>query len=517
MIRIFLALSSAVLLTLSFPTFDINFLAWFGLAPLFLAIKDQSLKSTLGLSFLSGIAFFMSVFYWINFVDGIKLHHYIIFGVYLGLYFVVFAFLLHLVRKGTKFPFIITAPALWVGIEYLRSHAGFMSLPWALLGHSQYSNLPLIQMCSITGAYGISFIVVLVNSAIADFTGYWIEKRQQGDSLDLRNPPVLRGIVVLSILLILLIAGWMSLPSTPSGKSLSVSVVQGNIPQEMKWKREYREQIISKYEILSEEASKFKPQLVVWPEASTPGFILNDMILMQRMVAMVQRFRTYLLAGSAEYPKFGKKPKRLKSGNTALFFSPEGKILGQYVKIYLLPFGEYVPYEGVFPWPEFVVPRGMNSDLAGTDLILFGVDGTKFGTPICSEIMYPDLSRCMVKKGANFLVNISNEAWFGKSAFPYQALSISVFRAVENRVNVVRSTNTGVSGFIDPYGRIVAKLNRNGEEIFIEGTLAQNILLSTPGTFYTLYGDILAYGCIAFSGGLVVWVLLRRRSNGPRP
>jgi len=514
MTKVLLALLSALFLILSFPTFDINFLAWFGLVPLFLAIRNQSLKFTLSLSFLSGIAFFMGVFYWINFVKGIKLHHYIIFGVYLGLYFVIFALFLHLIRKRTNYPLIVIAPALWVGTEYLRSHAGFMALPWALLGHSQYLNLPLIQMSSLVGTYGISFIVVLVNSAIADFTGYWIERRQQVESLGLRNTPVFRGLVVLAIILMLLGAGWISLPSNPSGKSLSVSVVQGNIPQEIKWRREYREQIISKYEILSEEASNSKPQLIVWPEASTPGFILGDKVLGQRMVAMVRRFNTYLLAGSAEYPKFGKRPIKLKSGNTALFFSPEGKVLGQYLKIRLLPFGEYVPYEGVFPWPEFVVPKGMNSDLAGTDLILFGVNGTKFGTPICSEVMYPELCRRMVTEGAEFLVNISNEAWFGKSAFPYQFLSVCVFRAVENRVNVVRSTNTGVSGFIDPYGRIVAKLTRGDKEIFVEGTLTQNILLSSPGTFYTLYGDILAYGCIAFSVGLVVLVLLGKGRYG---
>ena len=221
-----------------------------------------------------------------------------------------------------------------------------------------------------------------------------------------------------------------------------------------------------------------------------PAFILGDRSLLQRMAFMVRRIDSYLLAGSAEYPKFGKKPIKLKSGNTALFLSPEGKVLGQYLKIYLIPFGEYVPYEEIIQWPEFIVPKGMNSNEAGTEPILFEVDGTKFGTLICSEILYPELGRRMVKKGAGFLVNISNEAWFGKSAYSYQSLSISVFRAVENRVNLVRSTNTGISGFIDPYGRITARLTNGGEDLFVEGTLTREILLSSPGTFYTRFGDV---------------------------
>src|SRR4030042_1882795 len=173
-------------------------------------------------------------------------------------------------------------------------------------------------------------------------------------------------------------------------------------------KREFRNQIFSKYEDLSEEASRSRPQLIVWPEASTPGFVLKDVTLLQRMIPMIRRFNTHVLVGSAEYPKFSKTLiKAKKSGNTALFFSPEGKILGQYLKIYLIPFSEYVPYEGIIHWPEFIVGPSTSSHIAGTEAVLFEIDGTKFGTLICSEIIYPDLSRCLVKKGAGFLVNIS--------------------------------------------------------------------------------------------------------------
>ena len=510
MIRIFLAILSALLLTLSFPNFDLGFLAWVGLVPFFLAIRGKSLGKVLGLSYLTGVGFFLGVFYWINAIKAVTLLQYSILGLYLGLYLVVFGFFFYFISSKFRFLSLIPALPLWVAVEYLRSHAGFAALPMGHLGFTQHQNISLIQMASLTGVYGVSFVIVMVNVAIADLIAYAIERRKSKQRLSLKCGPVFRGAVVLAIVLTLCLAGYISLPPTPFGKSLSVAVVQGNIPQELKWKREYREQILSKYENLTEEAAKSNPQLIAWPEASTPGFILKDITLYQRMVSMVRRINTYVLAGSAEYPKFGKKPIKLKSGNTALFFSPEGKVLGQYLKIRLTPFGEYVPYEGVFPWPEFLVSKETNSNLAGTEPILFEFDGTKFGTLICSEILYPELGRCMVEKGAGFLVNINNEAWFGKSAYSYQALSIAIFRAVENRVNLVRSNNTGVSGFIDPYGRVTARLTKGGEDLFIEGTLTHEIFLSPAGTFYTRYGDVFAYGCIAFSIGLIFWAFFRR-------
>lgn len=527
MMRIFLSLFSGLLLVLSFPAFDFGFLAWFALVPFLLTIRKESLTSVLILSWICGTCFFLGVFFWVNHTNGVTWLHFSIMGVYLGLYFLIFGLFLHLISKKSQLPLVVVVPPLFVAIEYLRAHAGFVAQPMNLLGYTQHQSPSLIQMASFTGVYGVSYVVVLANAAIADLIVYWVQNKHgtilRGEDKVERAPhrgynPFYGGFVVFSIILILWVAGSQTLPQERHGKRLSVAVVQGNIPPELKWKREYRERILSKYENLSEEASKSKPQLIVWPEASTPGFVLKDMSLMRRMITMIRRLEIYLLVGSAEYPKFSKTRIQLnKSGNTALFFSPAGRVLGQYLKIYLIPFGEYLPYEGVIPWPEFIVSVSTNSQIAGTEATLFGIDGAKFGTLICSEILYSDLSRWMVKKGAAFLVNISNEGWFGRSAFSYQFLAASVFRAVENRVNVVRSTNTGISCFIDPYGRITAKLTNGSEELFIEGTLTREIFLSAPGTFYTRYGDILAYGCIAFSLGLMIWLLFRRNSEIPMP
>jgi apolipoprotein N-acyltransferase len=513
MIRFLLALVSALLLVLSFPKFDLGFVAWVALVPFLVGIKGSNLKASLGLSYLAGICFFMGVFSWINAVKGVTLLHFSIMGVYLGIYFLIFGLFLHIIHKKSAVPFLFTAPSLWVTIEYLRSHVGAFGLPLALLGHTQHHNPPLIQIASYMGAYGVSFVVVMANAAIADLIAYWVGRKQGTQTFGAQYNPVYGGLITLAIIAISWIAGYKSIPPALSGKPFSIGVVQGNVPSDTKWKRQNRDQILSKYRTLSEEVSKSKPRLIVWPEASTPGFVLNDKSLYSQISQVIELLNTHVVLGSAEFPKFSKtKAKFGKSGNTALLFSPEGKVIGQYVKIGLVPFGEHVPYEGIIPWPEFIVASSTNSYIAGSELTLFEADGTKFGTLICSEMMYPELSRGMVKKGAEFLVNISNEAWFGKSAFPYQFFSICVFRAVENRVNVVRSTNTGISSFIDPYGRVMARLSNEGKELFVEGTLTREIVTSPAGTFYTRHGDLFAYACIAFSLGLMVWVVFKRRS-----
>jgi len=508
-------LLSGALLFLAFPNYHLGWFAWIGFVPLLLAIRGKSPWQAFLLCWFCGVIFFLGITpWWIKEFQSVSIFATGFGYIYLSLYFALFGLLLGLILRRISLPLLIAAP-VWVVFEYLRSNLSFLAFPWALLGHTQYLNLPFIQMASITGIYGLSFIIMLVNGAIADFIGYWIEIRQQREPLNWRNAPIFRGAVVLVIVLTLLVAGYISLPSAPTGKSLSVAVVQGNIPQRIKWDRKYREQIISKYESLTEEAAKSKPQLIIWPETSTPGLILKDIALLQRMISITRRSQTHFLVGSAEYPKFEKThEKARRSGNTALFFSPEGRVIGQYLKIRLIPFGEYIPYEEIIPWPDFIVQKKIrNLDLAGTEAALFKVEGNWFGTLICWEVLFSDLCRSSVKKGADFLINLTNEAWFGQTDFPYQMLSSCVFRAVENRINLVRCANTGISCFIDPYGRVTGRVTNGGEDIFVSGTLTQNILISPPGTFYTCYGDVLVYGCIAFLVILVVWVLVRRRKT----
>ena len=164
----------------------------------------------------------------------------------------------------------------------------------------------------------------------------------------------------------------------------------------------------------------------------------------------------------------------------------------------------------MIPWPHFIIPpEKKNFLIPGTESTIFSLSRAKFGVLICWENIFPELTRRLVRNGADFVINISNEAWFGKTAAPYQMLSMGVFRAVENRIHLVRATNTGISCFIDPYGRMTGRISNGGEELFVDGVSTYEMRLSSPGTFYTRYGDILAFGCIALTLCLMLWSGLR--------
>jgi apolipoprotein N-acyltransferase len=229
---------------------------------------------------------------------------------------------------------------------------------------------------------------------------------------------------------------------------------------------------------------------------------------------------TYFLIGSSEYPKFQKGRLEFgRFGNTALFFSPDGKVLGQYLKIHLVPFAEYVPYEKLIPWPRFIVPQGVKGfEVPGDKITLFDLQGAKFGALICWEIIFPGLPREFVKSGAQFLINITNEGWFGRSAGPQHYVISSIFRAVENRVYVVRCANTGISCFIDPYGRIVGRVkDENNQDLFVRGVLTMSVIPMESKTLYTQYGDWLIWICIGVSVILTSFAFLRRKPETGTP
>jgi apolipoprotein N-acyltransferase len=270
---------------------------------------------------------------------------------------------------------------------------------------------------------------------------------------------------------------------------------------------------MGKYALLTREASGQGAELIVWPEAATPGFVLKNLALRNQIISLIREVNRHFLVGSSESPKFirDKEFKRGEAGNTALFLSPEGRVLGQYLKIQLVPFGEYVPLEGTIAWPSFIVPEDKKSfEVPGREHTIFRIDTGQFGVVICWEIVFPRLFSEFVKQGANFMVNLTNEGWFGDSAAPYQMLSMSVFRAVENRISMARAANTGISCFIDPLGRITGRVEQEGKDTFVDGYLTQPILLSWTRTFYMLYGDVFSFVVLSVSALLLCFAPLRR-------
>ncbi|MFA5115367.1 MAG: apolipoprotein N-acyltransferase [Candidatus Paceibacterota bacterium] len=490
---IFLSILSGLLLILSFPNFNLWMFAWFAFVPLLLALEGCSKRRVFLLSYLTGAVFWLGTIYWLVHVT---LAGMILLVLYLALYFGIFGLIASQSRKLNTAYCVFFLPAVWVLLEYLRSHL-LTGFGWALLGHSQYLNLPVIQVADITGAYGISFILLMANAGIKEVI---VLLRQSGK----RRESAAAILLCLAMLGAFFFYGYYRLNIIKQRSvyaSLRVSVIQGNIAQHLKWRPIAQNYIIRKYLDLSSQAGGGNPDVMIWPEASLPAVVEEEPAYFEAARALAEDMRIPLLVGAVT----------LRDGiyyNSAFLITSYQQEFSRYDKLHLVPFGEYVPLKSFFSFLETVVPIGdFRPGREYTVFTLPGVRGqgpVRFSVLICFEDLFPQLSRRFIGKGADFLVNITNDGWFGESAAPYQHLSASVLRAVENRVPLVRAANTGVSGFISAEGRIISLVADNrGENIFIEGYLNDTIDILRGGpTFYTRFGDLAVLGCflLAFYG-----------------
>jgi apolipoprotein N-acyltransferase len=282
---------------------------------------------------------------------------------------------------------------------------------------------------------------------------------------------------------------------------LKIGLVQGNIDQSVKWDESFQKETLKIYDKLSLRVSEEKPDLIIWPETATPFFFQDAKEYQPLVLDIPKKTNTFLLFGT---PSYKIQKGKVNHYNSAYLLSPSGELVGKYDKIHLVPFGEYVPMQDLLFFLGSL-GEGIGDFKSGEEIYSFSIPQGHFGVLICFEIIFPDLCRRFVKKGANFLVTMTNDAWFGKTSAPYQHFSMATFRAVENRVFVVRAANTGITGFIDPRGKI---LKQGG--IFTEEAMNGMIRLSKDKTFYTLYGDVFAWCCSACSAFLLAWALFRK-------
>lgn len=483
---------SGILLVLIFPRSDLEFIAWFALVPLLLYISIAcDRKDAFRAGFITGFIYFLGTTYWVfN-----SIYHYghlpfylsilILLGMVmiLSLYIGLFALLYHLISKRISIPASLLSPLLWTSIELARTYllSGF---PWSSLGYSQYRFLPIIQIADITGVYGISFLVVAVNGAIADLLIYRTVRRSF----------LLLGPVFPTILFLIALGyGFSSLKETRTdlGKELKLSLIQGNIEQDKKWEPRYQREVFDTYLRLTRDVLRYNPDIIIWPEASTPFYFGRDRDYTDELIRFVKENKIYLLFGTQRVKSF--EHGRYTITNSAYLLSPAGEILDSYDKIHLVPFGEYVPLKKILFFVDKLV-EGIGDFSTGNRYEVFQIPQGRFGTVICYEIIFPGLVRKFVNRGAEFMVTITNDAWFGHTSAPYQHFSMAVLRAVENRVSVARAANTGVSGFIDPKGKIL-----EASEIFKEGTYTGDIRIETGKTFYTRHGDIFSYLCLGLT------------------
>jgi apolipoprotein N-acyltransferase len=498
-----LALLSGVLLAFSFPKADFSVLAWFAFVPLLLAIARKSPAQAFRLGLVSGLAAYGGIFYWLNIVMTlygklpwpVSFSFFLLFATYLALYVGIIA---GLVRKGeiAGISPLLSFPVLWVGFEYLRSFA-LTGCPWASLGYTQYRTLPLIQIADITGVYGLSFLIVLANVVLLRIIKGAV----------MRGPSVYptKSAALLLLLLVLSLGyGFMRLNSADRGSPLKVVLAQGNIPQDVKWNPAFQESTVAVYERLTRQACAGGSDLVVWPESALPFYFQSGGEYSARVKALATEFKTCMVLGS---PAVEQQRERTRYLNSAFLLAPTGAIVGRSDKMHLVPFGEYVPFARFLPFVNKMV-EGIGDFSPGTVITPLDTGKGKIGVLICAEVIFPELSRAYVRAGSRLLVNITNDAWFGRSSAPYQHLSMTVFRAVENRVPLVRAANTGISAIIDSRGHI-----RRMTRLFKEDYLTGEIRLDDGETIYTRYGDIFAGICLAFSAVIVMLAFRKKRTG----
>ncbi|MFA5388122.1 MAG: apolipoprotein N-acyltransferase [Candidatus Omnitrophota bacterium] len=443
---------SALLLIFSFPNFNLSFLAFIGFIPLFYAVENKSPQKAFLISFICGFIFYLGTLYWLYHVTVIGL---IILCLYLALSFGIFGMVIN------RFS-VLAAPMAWVLLEYLQAHL-FTGFGWALLGYSQYRNTALIQIADFSGVYGVSFVVMAVNA------GIYMSLRTKRNNLCLITMTIL-------ILAANYAYGFFKLNEKHNANSIKVSVVQGNIPQELKWDPEARGMIIEKYSALTKMAALDGADLVVWPETSFPGFFETDKEMTAGVLDLAEEINTPVLIGT-------NTEKDYQYFNSAVLVSGQGGIVDKYDKMHLVPFGEYVPFSDKFPALHDLILGEVGEFTPGEEFKIFVGGGrdrpleAKFGVLICFEDIFPEIAKKFVKNGAKFLIVITNDAWYGKSGAAYQHAACSVFRAIENRVPVVRCANTGYSCFIDSKGRIYDSVEEKGDNLFITGYKTSEIII----------------------------------------
>lgn len=507
-IHLLLSALTGLLLTALFPNFSLGFLAWIALLPLLVIIYEATPKASFFLGWLSGAVFFLGLIYWLlalySLVNGLAILAWAGLAIFEGLFIGIFAFGAGLIRRNFgSWWRLFTIPALWAGLEFVRS-SGFWAFPWGVLGYSQQSFSELTQIVAATGIYGISFLVLLINVALVEIYFSSVEKPKGKLKGSLRYLAV-----ALIILFEVIGSGFILLNSSAksekAGRKMQartrIVAVQGNIAQEEKWDPLKEHYIKKVYYDASKKAENSKPYLIIWPESSVPAFLLHDKPYLSKLESLVTKHGNYLLVGSLHLDSKGRQY------NSAIMLAPKSKVVKKYDKLHLVLFGEYVPFKFISDiFQRFKKLSWIGESIQpGREYTVFTTDRGKFSTVICFESGDSSLCRRMVKAGAQALIVITNDAWFGKTACGAQHLQISSFRAIENNLYVVQVANTGISGFVNPQGQIIKKSG-----LFQRQLLAGDISFRDAKTLYLRWGDFFSYSCLLLAGGTIVLASLRR-------
>ena len=489
---------SGIGLALAFPRTDWDGVAWLLVAPIIVTALSRAPRAALGWGWLFGTVFFLVLLRWFGYT--FRLYSaipwpatwlpIIALAAYCGLYVGAFAWAVSWIgMRRAPGVALAAAPFLWVTGEWVRAHllGGF---PWGTLGYSQYLRLPVIQIAELGGVHAVSFVLIAVNAAVAG-------------CLVLPWRGALAGVALGGTLLAAALAFGSAKLGEPPGSpgEVTVAIMQPSIEQPLKFDPTHAATTLGIYTSLTRLASAEQPGLIVWPETATPGPLQRDPQLLDALSALSKTLKAPLLVGSIDI----KEMTPLRATNSAFLLTERG-IAGRYDKIHLVPFGEFIPLSHLLGfirgWAQFI------SELEpGSDPVVFQGPPAPFGVVICYEGIFPELVREFVRGGARLMVNVTNDAWFGRTDGPWQHLAMYPFRAVEHRTAVVRTANTGVSAFIAPSGQILRRLS-----LYRRAVMAERLPLRVGETVYTRFGEWLAY----LSLGVTVGTLAASARRGRR-
>ena len=507
------AILSGLLLTLCFPRWDQGWLCWVALTPLIAALwldPKASLKRAALLGYVTGLCFFWGVFSWLTTVT---VAGWFLLPFYLALFPAAWAAFLSAIsrtlgdftRSGANLRIAVLGAAAWVALEWLRG-LGALSFGWNGLGIALHRNLALIQITEFTGVGGLSFLVALTNlTAVITVRRFWNEAHGR------RLRPHWDFSANMALLALAFSFGVRTVfaPNPGDSMPLRVAAVQANIPQEEKFDAAHAKKVCEQYADWTEAALVNPPQLLLWPEAATPGDLNQSEEMIDFVRGFAQRDGVNFLLGTLDFDLANHE-----SFNIVALFTPEpacGSTPQTYRKMHLVPFGEYIPFRRAFPPFEWIIGDLVPGDFTpGTEYTVLQLHQpeVKAAALVCFEDTLGDLTRRFVQRGAQLLVNVTNDGWFRHSAGAEQHLANSVFRAVENRRPLVRCANTGVTAFINSHGRVTDRLDP-----FTEGFQTRVVQIppaTARQTFYTRQGERFSQFCAGLSLATLGFVYFRR-------
>jgi len=479
-----LAFGSGLIIGLAFPPMPWPWLAWFGLVPLIHSLrKAESPSNGAWLGFVWAMGFLPVVIYWMALNSGtvwwaslVSMIAAVLFlslnYAFLGLWFTWFR------GKWGKFAELLL-PAMWLSVELVRTY-GVLGFPWISLANTQADYLYLIQNAEYTGIYGITFWVVAVNVCLA-------------------NLNLIKPIKIIPVTLLVIVCPWLTgyglLPEVPAG-TLRVGIVQPNTNPLEKWNPEIRRQHFDQLARLTEEAAQQDPRLVVWPEAATPAYLRRGgRAYLAEIKDQLGELALTVVTGMPAYTRNGDGTRNYY--NSVGLIDSNG-ISQRYDKIHLVPFGEYIPLSNLMPSLKNL-NLGQGNFNKGETYTAFELGDTRFGAEVCYETTIPGLNRRLVQNGAEFLVAVVNDAWFGISSEQFQHTLQYRYRAVELRRPVVRSANTGISIVYDQAGHEIVRKGMGQE-----GVIVADIAPSSEQTFYLKYGNLLGWIILVTATGFSI-------------